>query len=389
MRGTTHLKGVLDIYCAARKAAGIPDPFNITFEECVKRLIQAAQPYDASLRQNRGRGSRSANFHSILGDESDEEEDSDDEEDPRASLGVFQSDWDRKSKSGGRKEHKKDDRFYKKPGTPTKQRAMMPRTKWNMLDREDQIAWSKISESAKKTTLSTPDREKGRDNNPMVVINNHEMIFEDEEEDEVGNINPSISAQSHSSSNRNIVASVHQSDPTRRTIQTNTCTLRSTEESKYQESEERGLLYMATHKKTKSNKQIDVNNAFTKAIEKKSTNHVSWDNDIEQPTSGRYKKPQIRVNMASCKKVVFKDDGTIVEFPDDEEQDTSSSQVATTPHAAASAQPRTNVAIQSNRARPCPAMTVARGRGRGRTPGSHYFGAGGQYYTGGHEGRNS
>jgi len=34
-------------------------------------------------------------------------------------------------------------------------------------------------------------------------------------------------------------------------------------------------------------------------------------------------------------------------------------------------------------------MTVARGRGRGRTPGSHYFGAGGQWYAGGQGGRNS
>jgi len=95
MRGTTHLKGVLDTYYTARKAARIPDPFNITFEEHVERLIQAAQPYDAAIGQSRGRNSRSANFHSILGDESDEEEDSDDEEDPRASLEVFQSDWDR------------------------------------------------------------------------------------------------------------------------------------------------------------------------------------------------------------------------------------------------------------------------------------------------------
>jgi len=91
---------------------------------------------------------------------------------------------------------------------------LIPRTKWNTLSREDQIAWSKISESAKRTILGTPDREKGRDNNPIVVINNNEMIFEDEEEDEDSVVNPSISAQSHSSSNRNIVASVHQSDPT-------------------------------------------------------------------------------------------------------------------------------------------------------------------------------
>jgi len=199
MRGTTHLEGVLDTYYTARRAAGIPDPFNITFEENVERLIQAAQPHDATLGQNRGRGSRSANFHSILGDESDEEEDSNYKDDPQASLEVFKSDWDRKS--GGRKERKKDDRFYKKPGALPKQRALIPRTKWNTLSREDQIAWSKISESAKKTILGTPDGKKGRDNNPIVVINNHEMIFEDEEEDEAANVNPCISAQAHSSSN--------------------------------------------------------------------------------------------------------------------------------------------------------------------------------------------
>jgi len=132
------------------------------------------------------------------------------------------------------------------------------------------------------------------------------MIFEDEEEDKDNIVNPSISAQLHSSSNRNIVASVHQSDATRHMIQANTSTLRNMEESKYQDPEERGLLYMATHKTTKSSKQIDVNNTFTKAVGKKSTDHVSWDNDIEQPTSERYKKPQIRANMASRKKVVFK-----------------------------------------------------------------------------------
>ena len=134
---------------------------------------------------------------------------------------------------------------------------------------------------------------------------------------------------------------------------------------------------MATHKMTKSNRQIDVNNAFSRAVEKKSTGHVTWDNDIKQPTTQRPKKTQIRVNMASRKKVVFRDDGTIVESPDDEEQDTSS-QVVTTLHTTVSTRSRTHAATRGNRGRPRPAMTVARGRGRGHTPGSHYFGAGGQ-----------
>jgi len=203
------------------------------------------------------------------------------------------------------------------------------------------------------------------------------MVFDDEEGEEDDIVNPSISSQMHSSSNRNIVASVHQSGPTRRTIQANTSMLRNTEESKYQDPEERGLLYMATHKMAKSNRQTDVNNAFSRAVEKKSRGHVTWDNDIEQPTTQRPKKTQIRVNMASRKKVVFRDDGTIVESPDDEEQDTSS-QVVTTPHTTVSTQPRTHAATCSNRGRPRPTMTVARGRGRGHTPGSHYFGPGGQ-----------
>jgi len=135
---------------------------------------------------------------------------------------------------------------------------------------------------------------------------------------------------------------------------------------------------MATHKMTKSNRQIDVNNAFSKAVEKKSMSHVTWDNDIDQPTTQRSKKTQIRVNMASWKKVVFRDaDGTIMETPDDEEQDTSS-QVLATPHTTVSTRSRTHAATRGNRGQPRPTMTVARGRGHGHTPGSHYFGAGGQ-----------
>jgi len=112
MRGTIHLEGVLDTYCTARKAAGVPDPFNVTFEEHVERLIQAAQPHNASLRQSRNGGGQRASFHLILGGESDEEDDSDDEEDPQVALEVHTSDWDRKS--SGRKEQNGDDRFYKK-----------------------------------------------------------------------------------------------------------------------------------------------------------------------------------------------------------------------------------------------------------------------------------
>jgi len=80
--------------------------------------------------------------------------------------------------------------------------------------------------------------------------------------------------------------------------------------------------------------------------------------------------------MASRKKVVFRDDGTIVETLDDEEQDTSS-QVLTTPRTNVSTRSRTYAATRGNRGQPRPTMTVARGRGHGHTPGSHYYGAGG------------
>jgi len=94
MRGTTHLEGIIDTHYTARKAAGIPDPLNVTFKEYVERLIQAAQPHDATLGQSRNHGGQSVNFPSILGGESDEEDNSDDEEDPQAALEVNKSDWD-------------------------------------------------------------------------------------------------------------------------------------------------------------------------------------------------------------------------------------------------------------------------------------------------------
>jgi len=217
---------------------------------------------------------------------------------------------------------------------------MIPRSKWNTFSHEDQVAWSKLSESAKRAILDIPDNEKGSNGNPVlvVIVNNHEMIFEEEEEDTMGNDNPSISAQTHSSSNRSIVARAHQSNPARRRIQANTSTLRDASESKYQEPKERGLLCMATHKTTKSNRQIDVNNAFSKAIEKKSTSHVSWNNDIEQPTTKRYKKPLLQGNVASRKNVTLQENGTLTGLgSSDEEEQTNPNQTnpdtqVSTPH---------------------------------------------------------
>jgi len=255
-----------------------------------------------------------------------------------------------------------------------------------MFSCKDQMAWSTLSESAKRAILGIPDNEKGSSSNPVVIVNNHEMIFEDEEEDATGN--DSISAQMHSSSKRSIVASVHQSDPAKRTIQANTSMLRDASESKYQEPKERGLLHMATHKTMKSNRQIDVNSAFPMAIEKKSTSHVSWDNDIEQPTTERYKKPQLQVNMASQKKFTLQENGTLTGLgSSDEEEQTNPNQTdpdtqVSTPHVDTNTQPRTHAANHRTSTRPGTATCGGCGCGRGRrcTPGSHSFGAGGQSY---------
>jgi len=224
------------------------------------------------------------------------------------------------------------------------------------------------------------------------VVNNHEMIFDDEEEDTGGNDNPSISAQTHSSSKRNVTASVlHQSGPARRAIQANTSTLQDTSEAKHQEPEERGPLCMATHKTTKSNKQMDVNGAFSKAIEKKSTSQVSWDNDIEQPASQRHKKPQLQVHMASRKKVAFREDGALAGLgSSDEEENGPGEQThpyqvipgtqVTTPRVAVGTQSSMCSANRGANTQRGNTVGSGRGRGCGRTPGSHCFGAGGQSY---------
>ena len=85
----------------------------------------------------------------------------------------------------------------------------------------------------------------------------------------------------------------------------------------------------------KSDRQIDVNSAFSKAIEKKSANNFSWDNDIEPPANDRYKKPQLQVNVASQNEVTFWEDGAVAGLGSSDEEEnnqggqTSNSHVAT------------------------------------------------------------
>jgi len=133
---------------------------------------------------------------------------------------------------------------------PSKQRVMIPRSKWNMLSREDQIAGAKLREGAKKEILGMFDKEKGSNSNPVVVVNNHKIIFDDEDEgeDTTGNDDASVSAQTHSSSKWNIMASVHESKPMKRAIQANTSMLqRGISKAKYQEPDDKGLLLYNRH----------------------------------------------------------------------------------------------------------------------------------------------
>jgi len=143
---------------------------------------------------------------------------------------------------------------------------------------------------------------------------------------------------------------------------------------------------MDTHKTTKSNKQIDVNSAFCKATEKKSTSRVSWANDVEQPATKWYKKPQLQVNMARRKKVTLQENGTLTGLgSSDEEEQTNPNQTnpntqVSTPCVDANMQPQRHVANHRTGTRPGSTIGAGHGhcRGRGRTPGSHYFGNGGQ-----------
>jgi len=43
--------------------------------------------------------------------------------------------------------------------------------------REDQIAWAKLSKEAKRRTLDIFDKEKESNSNPVVVVNNHEIVL--------------------------------------------------------------------------------------------------------------------------------------------------------------------------------------------------------------------
>ena len=75
-----HLKGAFDAYQTARKASGHPDPFTITFEGRVKRLMQAAQPSNTSLGQSHVRGNQSVNVHAVCGNDSEHKDDLEDKE---------------------------------------------------------------------------------------------------------------------------------------------------------------------------------------------------------------------------------------------------------------------------------------------------------------------
>jgi len=46
--GVLHLKDGLNGYCTARKGTGVADPFKITFDEHVSRLVATVQTYDAT-----------------------------------------------------------------------------------------------------------------------------------------------------------------------------------------------------------------------------------------------------------------------------------------------------------------------------------------------------
>lgn len=50
-----------------------------------------------------------------------------------------------------------------------------------MLSCEDQTAWAKLSKYAKLKALDPFDKDKGSNNNAQVTVNNHEIIFDNQE----------------------------------------------------------------------------------------------------------------------------------------------------------------------------------------------------------------
>ena len=363
--GTQGLQNVLDIYQTARKAAGIPDPFKISFDEYMERCIQAAQVNDSSnfLKTRTG---RTVNMHDlvyaddiVLSDDDQEEEDHD-----NYGLEVNQSDRARGTNRNGRK-NGGDNKFYKKPGLP-QVRVMIPREKWNTMTRDDQIAWTKLSPQARATILGqqTPKTEGG---NPRVVVNNHEIIFEDEtgnEEDSSQGENPNANVPTAS---REIEARTH--NVSRRTIEANTSTMsRSISEEKEQDPQDRGLLCLATHNTRKaSTAQFDINKAFNNALTKKDTKTVAFQYDIEQPSHPKTTRRE--VNMA---RRTLRDDGYahgLESSDEDEPPPLSSGNQNVVRHVRFQGQEPPRDDPPRRHARTRPSRAPAGGRGRGFTGG--------------------
>ena len=290
LSGTPHLQDVLTTYFTARKGAGIRDPYDITIDECVERLMSAAQSYDHSQTRS---ARRSANIHELDAGIDHEEEFDGMMDDRLPGLGQWEV-----------LQHQQNDRhktsnkpFYNKPNVPRK--TYMKREQWKKLNQSDQEIWDRLTDEGKRVIL---DRMKDQDikdpakNN--YSINGHQLSFlDDEVRDGANSIkgddgNPKIEIGMHNLYKREIESQGHEIVPedTVGLIPHHIAQRRVSEEKDQGLEDVEDLLYMATHKSTNSeNRKAIVNHAVSQLSIQADTTRIAPEVTHQEPTQVRTK----------------------------------------------------------------------------------------------------
>ena len=200
LSGTPGLSNVLQLNNSARKAAG--NTTALLFEEYIQLLLDQAQVHDgANIRPTNPRPRRSANVHEFEYQDDHEdipfsyEAEVHDIDTPIEHITVLQTDQYRRN--GNTKDSSRS------ASQPRKVRVDF--ATWNKLTKQDQDKWDDVSESGKSTLLTyaakNPDKYLQVSELPNVhksammrvsqksqdkrSLNNHELLFEDEEDDKI------------------------------------------------------------------------------------------------------------------------------------------------------------------------------------------------------------
>ena len=200
LSGTPGLSNVLQLNNSARKAAGNRDA--LRYEDYIQLLLDQAQVHDgANIRPTNPRARRSANVHEFEYQDDHEdipfsyEAEVHDIDTPIEHITVLQTDQYRRN--GNTKDSSRS------ASQPRKVRVDF--ATWNKLTKQDQDKWDDVSESGKSTLLTyaakNPDKYLQVSELPNVhksammrvsqksqdkrSLNNHELLFEDEEDDKI------------------------------------------------------------------------------------------------------------------------------------------------------------------------------------------------------------